>query len=166
MIALAVRRLILALPILTSTPANGFLTPHAGFVSTLSYRSPTLCHTRQLSLYTSVDNTEASSTEASNEEPASEESKGEKAQRVEEPSDILNSPAFLQRKVEVLKSDAAALDKSIEEANAVYLANKEEWRCVWIQLPQWIQVVRVYLFDTLPFLSNSVFFNNLPLLVI
>ena len=128
MIALAIRRLILALPIFTSTPVDGFLTPQARFVSTLSCRSPTLCHTRQSALYTSVDNTEASSTETSSEEPASEVSKGEKDARAEEPTDILNSPAFLQRKVEVLKSDAAALDKSIEEANAVYLASKEEWR--------------------------------------
>jgi len=42
-------------------------------------------------------------------------------------SDILNSPAFLKRKVEVLQSDIAALQKEIEEANAVYLAGKEEW---------------------------------------
>lgn len=42
-------------------------------------------------------------------------------------TDILNSPAFLQRKVEVLESDIAALEKEIEEANAVYLAGKEEW---------------------------------------
>jgi len=42
-------------------------------------------------------------------------------------SDILNSPAFLKRKVEVLQSDLAALQKEIEEANAVYLAGKEEW---------------------------------------
>ena len=45
----------------------------------------------------------------------------------EEESDILNSPAFLKRKVEVLQSDIAALEKEIEEANAVYLAAKEEW---------------------------------------
>ena len=45
----------------------------------------------------------------------------------EEESDILNSPAFLKRKVEVLQSDIGALEKEIEEANAVYLAGKEEW---------------------------------------
>jgi len=127
MTALAIRRLILALPIFTSTPANGFLTPRARSVSTLSWQSPALCHTRQSSLYTSADNTEASSTDASIEEAASEESNGGKAPPAEEPTDILISPAFLQRKVEVLQSDAATLEKSIEEANAVYLANKEEW---------------------------------------
>lgn len=45
----------------------------------------------------------------------------------EEESDILNSPAFLKRKEEVLQSDIAALEKEIEEANAVYAAGKEEW---------------------------------------
>lgn len=45
----------------------------------------------------------------------------------EDASDILNSPAFLKRKVEVLQSDIAALEKEIEEANAVYNAGKEEW---------------------------------------
>merc|ERR1719401_2413088 len=42
-------------------------------------------------------------------------------------TDILSSPAFLQRKVEVLKADVAALEKEIEETNAAYLAGKEEW---------------------------------------
>ena len=42
-------------------------------------------------------------------------------------SDILNSPAFLKRKVEVLQSDIAALEKELEEATAVASAAKEEW---------------------------------------
>jgi len=45
----------------------------------------------------------------------------------EDQADILNSPAFLKRKVEVLNSDIAALEKEIEEANAVAVAGKEEW---------------------------------------
>ena len=45
----------------------------------------------------------------------------------EEALDILNSPAFLKRKVDVLQSDIAATEKEIEEANAVYLQGKEEW---------------------------------------
>lgn len=45
----------------------------------------------------------------------------------EEQADILNSPAFLKRKVEVLQSDITALEKEIEKANVVYLAGKEEW---------------------------------------
>ena len=35
--------------------------------------------------------------------------------------------AFLTRKVEVLQSDIAALEKEIEEVNVVYTAGKEEW---------------------------------------
>lgn len=45
----------------------------------------------------------------------------------EEESDILSSPTFLKRKVEVLQSDIAALEKEIEEANAVAAKGKEEW---------------------------------------
>lgn len=45
----------------------------------------------------------------------------------EEQSDIMNSPAFLKRKAEVLQSDVAAIEKEIEEAQATYDANKEEW---------------------------------------
>ncbi|KAL7428385.1 hypothetical protein ACHAXH_000803 [Discostella pseudostelligera] len=45
----------------------------------------------------------------------------------EEASDILSSPTFLKRKVEVLQSDIAALEKEIEEASAVVAKGKEEW---------------------------------------
>lgn len=43
------------------------------------------------------------------------------------PDDILNSPAFLQRKIDVLESDIKAADEKIEAANAQYEANKAEW---------------------------------------
>lgn len=45
----------------------------------------------------------------------------------EESSDILNSPAFLQRKVEVLEGDLKKLEETYAEVNGVYEANKEEW---------------------------------------
>ena len=63
------------------------------------------------------------------EEPAAEETKQvpEAELPSEDDSDILNSPAFLRRKVEVLESDLAALAKEVEEANAIYLQGKEEW---------------------------------------
>lgn len=41
--------------------------------------------------------------------------------------DILNSPAFLSRKLDVLNSDVAAVTEKIEAANALYEENKEEW---------------------------------------
>lgn len=41
--------------------------------------------------------------------------------------DILNSPAFLKRKIDVLKSDIAAIDEKISAANEVYEAGKAEW---------------------------------------
>lgn len=62
---------------------------------------------------------------ASSDETAADE--GVNTAAAADTSDILNSPAFLKRKVEVLESDIAALEKEIEEANAVYLAGKEEW---------------------------------------
>lgn len=45
----------------------------------------------------------------------------------EEATDILNSPAFLRRKVDVLKSDAEKVEADIEEANKILEANKLEW---------------------------------------
>ena len=42
-------------------------------------------------------------------------------------TDILNSPAFLKRKIDVLNSDIAAVDEKLSEANALYEANKAEW---------------------------------------
>jgi hypothetical protein len=42
-------------------------------------------------------------------------------------TDILNSPAFLKRKMDVLKSDIAAIDKEIEEARERADAGKAEW---------------------------------------
>mmetsp|Transcript_10513 Transcript_10513/g.17414 ORF Transcript_10513/g.17414 Transcript_10513/m.17414 type:complete len:253 (+) Transcript_10513:119-877(+) len=62
---------------------------------------------------------------SSEDEAAAAADEGEKT--AADTSDILNSPAFLKRKVEVLQSDIAALEKEIEEANAVYLAGKAEW---------------------------------------
>jgi hypothetical protein len=41
--------------------------------------------------------------------------------------DILNSPAFLKRKIEVLKSDIEATEKEAEEARALAEAGKAEW---------------------------------------
>jgi len=42
-------------------------------------------------------------------------------------SDILNSPAFLKRKVDVLKSDLAKIDAQINTANAQLEEGKAEW---------------------------------------
>ena len=42
-------------------------------------------------------------------------------------NDILNSPAFLKRKLDVLKSDIESVEGRISEANDVYEANKAEW---------------------------------------
>ena len=41
--------------------------------------------------------------------------------------DILNSPAFLSRKLDVLKSDIKAAEEKIDAMNTVYEENKKEW---------------------------------------
>lgn len=41
--------------------------------------------------------------------------------------DILNSPAFLKRKIDVLKSDIAKAEEDIEAATALAEAGKAEW---------------------------------------
>lgn len=41
--------------------------------------------------------------------------------------DILNSPAFLKRKIDVLKSDLEGMDAEIEEARVRAEAGKAEW---------------------------------------
>jgi molecular chaperone GrpE len=46
---------------------------------------------------------------------------------VDNGTDILNSPAFLKRKIDVLKSDIASVDEKIAEQNKVLEAGKEEW---------------------------------------
>ena len=45
----------------------------------------------------------------------------------EKESDILNSPAFLKRKLEVLNSDISNVDERIEKAKAALEAGKAEW---------------------------------------
>ena len=68
------------------------------------------------------------------EDPAatSDEGNGETVESGEAAStapemDILNSPAFLKRKIEVLKSDIEATEKEAEEARALAEAGKAEW---------------------------------------
>lgn len=60
--------------------------------------------------------------EKDGEEPAEDETSG-----VQSTSDILNSPSFLKRKVEVLKSDIENLDDKIQGLQEVYEIGKEEW---------------------------------------
>ena len=79
----------------------------------------------------------------------------------EEESDILSSPTFLKRKVEVLQSDIAALEKEIEEANAVAAKGKEEWAAKFDMLTKEVRNVRAkcaivswYLYRFIEFLNG------------
>jgi hypothetical protein len=59
-------------------------------------------------------------------------------------SDILNSPAFLQRKLEVLKSDDAAMDEQIVAAKAQLEEQKMEWEPQFDALEK--EVCKVWIF--------------------
>ncbi len=61
----------------------------------------------------------------------------------EEESDILSSPTFLKRKLEVLQSDIAALEKEIEEANAVAAKGKEEWSAKFDMLNKEVRMIHI-----------------------
>lgn len=47
--------------------------------------------------------------------------------KMKKDDDILNSPAFLKRKLEVLKSDLAAAEKNVEATKERLEAGKAEW---------------------------------------
>ncbi len=102
---------------------NSFSTP-TRVHQLVSPSSSTIYKTRFL---TSIHATEESN-EGEAEQPSEEPSTptdGAKASSIGD--DILNSPAFLKRKVEVLKSDIEKVNEKISEANKVYEANKAEW---------------------------------------
>lgn len=63
------------------------------------------------------------------EEDATDETveSGEAAPAAASDTDILNSPAFLKRKIEVLKSDIEATEKETEAAQAQVEVGKAEW---------------------------------------
>lgn len=74
--------------------------------------------------------TEASSAQEDDEKTTKEEpapSASSSSSANDKMNDILDSPAFLKRKIDVLKSDIEAADEKIEAANKIYEANKAEW---------------------------------------
>lgn len=98
-----------------------------------AFLAPTSLHAPVTSVRQSQPATRSSPLHAEAEGAADDGAEGEEvhdssaALPSEDQSDILNSPAFLTRKLEVLKSDIAAMEKEIEEAQAVYEAGKAEW---------------------------------------
>ena len=107
-------------PILLLTSVDSFLTPSLNTASSVGINS-----WQSQPLVSPLHADESGS--AAEEQPSDDGSTEGAAASEEEESDILNSPAFLKRKVEVLQSDIGAMEKEIEEANTVYLAGKEEW---------------------------------------
>ena len=107
-------------PILLLPSVDSFLTPSLNTASSVGINS-----WQSQPLVSPLHADESGS--AAEEQPSDDGSTEGAAASEEEESDILNSPAFLKRKVEVLQSDIGAMEKEIEEANTVYLAGKEEW---------------------------------------
>jgi flagellar motility protein MotE (MotC chaperone) len=70
---------------------------------------------------------ESEESEAPVEETVAETSEEAPVAAAAADDDILNSPAFLNRKIDVLKSDIAAVEEKIAAANTVYEENKIEW---------------------------------------
>ena len=65
--------------------------------------------------------------EAEAEAPTEEGSPKSSGEAPSAEMDILSSPAFLKRKIEVLKSDLEGMDTEIEEARVRAEAGKAEW---------------------------------------
>lgn len=61
------------------------------------------------------------------EEETAEEQTEESGDAPADPNDILNSPAFLKRKLEVLESDIATADEDLAAATERKEVAKEEW---------------------------------------
>ena len=118
---------------------DAFLTPpplHASTINSIesswqvkpSASSPSPVHRSTASTILRADASDGAEADdsSSSDDDSSSETKASLLPSEEE-SDILSSPTFLKRKVEVLQSDIAALEKEIEEANAVAAKGKEEW---------------------------------------
>ena len=107
---------------------------HVSFVNSFSIASSNtivsqkklISNTRYItSLYAEEESNEENVESGSNDDD--KEEKSESGSSDNAGNDILNSPAFLKRKLEVLQSDLAAVDEKISSANAVYEENKAEW---------------------------------------
>jgi hypothetical protein len=157
------RRLVVLCTALSSldafriAPSSSPLTHHQGavcssikcsIISSLPRRSWTLRSTAE----GDDDSTAA-------EEGADETTKtsSEAAPTTSDATDILNSPAFLKRKVEVLQSDVAALEKELEEATALAASGKAEWGTKFDMLNK--EVSTLYFFDYNCILVNHIYIN-------
>lgn len=109
---------------------------HVSFVNSFSIASSNtivsqkklISNTRYItSLYAEEESNEENVDSVSKNDNDDKEEKSESSSSDNAGNDILNSPAFLKRKLEVLQSDLAAVDEKISSANAVYEENKAEW---------------------------------------
>lgn len=94
---------------------------------TLSVKGFTICYsTKTVASLGSFTSTCLRASESSEENEAEEE-EPEPEEKVEAPTDILNSPAFLKRKLEVLKKDITQADEDLVTAKQRLEEGKAEW---------------------------------------
>jgi len=114
----------LALFALTSADAFTFTSTSRGSIAVPKTNPQSFTTNAYTKLY-AEESEESEEAAESPEENAEEEALDEAPPSGE--NDILNSPAFLKRKLDVLKSDIESVEGRISEANDVYEANKAEW---------------------------------------
>eukprot|EP00565_Helicotheca_tamesis_P006810 CAMPEP_0185726364 /NCGR_PEP_ID=MMETSP1171-20130828/2368_1 /TAXON_ID=374046 /ORGANISM="Helicotheca tamensis, Strain CCMP826" /LENGTH=262 /DNA_ID=CAMNT_0028394701 /DNA_START=70 /DNA_END=858 /DNA_ORIENTATION=+ len=120
--------LLLATAYLAAT-ATAFTTPSSS-TTTIAFTRTTLPSFTTTRLYSEAEEeqTESPPSESTpQEENHGEHSGPEYELPSEEATDILNSPAFLKRKVDVLQSDIAAVEGEIDESMKLLEAGKAEW---------------------------------------
>jgi len=107
----------------TNKCSNKLLDSHHNNVK--AFVGPYLASEGKVITFTSLRATE--DTEEENTKPSEESNDGEDKASAASGLDILNSPAFLNRKMEVLKNDVAQADEQIEELNQKIEMGKAEW---------------------------------------
>lgn len=100
--------------------------PSSSFLATSSASPAAVARTTCLFAEEEND-TEAAAADASSNSDDTVESGETAPAAANAETDILSSPAFLKRKIDVLKSDIEATEKEIEEAQARAEAGKAEW---------------------------------------
>ena len=101
-------------------PVQSFMVSRPSQVSTPALQPFDTVATTSTCLYAEDGEEGEAATEEAPEEPAAEASSSSE-------TDILNSPPFLKRKVDVLKSDIAKIEQDIEESKQLVEAGKAEW---------------------------------------
>lgn len=116
------QKLLLTIPLLSLVVPSSAFSPTRSS-SVMAFASG--AHWRQNRPSTCLFADEAE--EGTTEKESNEEHPGDHTLPDESSSDILNSPAFLRRKLDVIMSDMAKAEEELAEAHKQIAAGKEEW---------------------------------------